>query len=89
MPTLDKSLKGSKVFYLFNDQTGGGFKYQKFTVTGAKKPKRADAAGQELKNPMFKYTLAIGSKGESITTKLPAAQYGTNKKWYMAVKQRG
>ena len=39
MPTLDKSLKGSKVFYLFNDQTGGGFKYQKFTVAGAKKPK--------------------------------------------------
>ena len=39
---------------------------------------------------MFKCTLAIGSKGESIiTTKLPAAQYGTNKKWYTAVKQRG
>ena len=67
--------------------TGGGYQYRKFNVAKAKQPKRADAAGGVLENPAFKYTLVKGKKGESIKTKLPPHQFGTDKKLHLAVKK--
>ena len=87
MQVLDKSLVGKKVFYLYDDKTGGGYKYTVFNVASGKKPKRADAAGDVLQNPAFKYTLQIGKKGESFKIKMPPHQFGVDKKCYLVVKK--
>jgi len=87
MPALDASLVNKKVLYLYGDAKGS-FAWQTFNVTAAKRPKRAGADGDELTAPKYKFTLTIGKKGESITTKLPAKQYGTDKKWLLAVKKK-
>ena len=78
IPKLDKTLVGKEVFYLYDDQTGGGYQYHKFNVAEAKQPKRADAAGGVLENPAFKYTLVKGKKWESTKTKLPPHQFGSS-----------
>ena len=87
MPTLDKTLKGKKILYLFDDQDGNGLKYKPFTVKSAKKPVRADATGVALAAPMFVYKLQRGKSGESFKSKLLPEQYGITKKWYLAVKK--
>ena len=87
MPALDASLVNKKVLYLYGDAKGS-LAWQTFNVTAAKRPKRAGAYGDELTAPKYKFTLTIGKKGESITTKLPAKQYGTDKKWLLAVKKK-
>lgn len=87
MPPLDKSLKGKDVFYLIDDNTGSGYKFHRYTVAKAKKPSRVGADGNDLAGVKFRFALQKGKKGESFKTCLPAEQYGTKKKWYMAVKK--
>ena len=60
MPVRDSSFVGKYVLYLLQDGKGGAFKWKKFSVPAAKKPKRGDATGCELKAPAFKFTLAVG-----------------------------
>ena len=86
MPELDSTMKGRKVFYVVDDGKGG-CKFQKFNVTKVARPARTGADGEKLVTACV-FTLAVGKKGESITTKLPPKHYGTAKKRYLAKKKK-
>ena len=51
----------------------------------AKRPSRTGADGEQLESPVFKYSLQIGKKGDSIKVKLKKEHYG--KKWIIAKKK--
>ena len=84
----DKTLKGAKLLYLFDEGDGEGLQWSKFNVTKAKKPSRVGATGVELTGQLFKFTLQKGKKGVSFVTKLPSEQYGIGGKWIVAKKLR-